>query len=242
MNASAGADERGEREQDRRAAARAAAAQRAGDERRRAERAADRADDDRRPPAPSCRRRGRSRRATTAATTSADRAPAGEGGRGDAERSAEPDEDPDRVPGPHDLECTSPRPQASSRAITASVNCAARAPSTTRWSKVTLMFPIGRTTTSPSRTTGPRPDAVDAEDADLGMVDERRHEEPGELAGARHGERRAAQLRRVELARARPLREPVDVRAQLVEAALRRSRARRARRGPGSVCTAMPRS
>ena len=45
------------------------------------------------------------------------------------------------------------RATLSSRAITASVNAAARAPSTTRWSNVTLMLPIVRTTISPSRTT-----------------------------------------------------------------------------------------
>ena len=54
--------------------------------------------------------------------------------------------------------------QACSRWITASVNAAARAPSTTRWSKVTLTFPIGRTITSPSRTTGRGRDPVHAED------------------------------------------------------------------------------
>ena len=76
---------------------------------------------------------------------------------GEAERRPEPHEDPDRVPVPHDHECTFPPAQASSRAITARVNCAARAPSTTRWSNVTLMFPMARTTISPSRTTGRGP-------------------------------------------------------------------------------------
>ena len=52
--------------------------------------------------------------------------------------------------------------------MTSSVNAAARAPSTTRWSNVTLMFATGRTTISPSRTTGALRDPVHAEDPDLG--------------------------------------------------------------------------
>ena len=47
-----------------------------------------------------------------------------------------------------------PHARASSRRITASPNSAARAPSTTRWSNVTAIVPVRRTTTSPSRTTG----------------------------------------------------------------------------------------
>ena len=52
----------------------------------------------------------------------------------------------------------------SRRAITSSVNAAARAPSTTRWSNVTETLPIRRTTISPSRTTGRGPIRCDAED------------------------------------------------------------------------------
>ena len=41
-----------------------------------------------------------------------------------------------------------------SRSMTSRQNAAARAPSTTRWSNVNETFPTGRTTISPSRTTG----------------------------------------------------------------------------------------
>ena len=130
----------------------------------------------------------------------------------------------------------------SRRAITSSVNAAARAPSTTRWSKVTETLPIWRTTISPSTDDGARGDPVDAEDADLGVVDERRDEEPAELAGARDGEGAAAQLLRRRACRRAPPRRAVDLRGE----------ARRARRvsqprttgttRPWSVWTATPRS
>ncbi len=48
----------------------------------------------------------------------------------------------------------------------------------------------------------PLRDPVEAEDRDLGVVHERRHEEPAELAGARDGERRVPELLRRERARA----------------------------------------
>ena len=54
-------------------------------------------------------------------------------------------------------ETTRRRRPDSRRAITSSVNAAARAPSTTRWSNVTETLPIWRTTISPSRTTGRGP-------------------------------------------------------------------------------------
>ena len=90
------------------------------------------------------------------------------------------------------------RPDCS-RAITSRQNAAATTPSTTRWSNVTETFPIGRTTISPLANDRTLRDAVQAEDRDLGMVDERRHEEPAELPGARDGERRVAELVRGEL-------------------------------------------
>ena len=64
----------------------------------------------------------------------------------------------------------------------------------------------------------PLHDAVDAEDPDLGMVDERRHEEPTEPAGARDGEGPAAQLLGCE--RACPCRvcEPAHLGFELVDA------------------------
>ena len=77
------------------------------------------------------------------------------------------------------------------------------APSTTRWSNVTETLPTGRTTISSSTTTAPLGDAVEAEDRDLGVVDERRHQQPAEPAGARHRERRPAQLVRRQRSRAR---------------------------------------
>ena len=39
---------------------------------------------------------------------------------------------------------------------------------------------------------GARGDPVDSEDADLGVIDERRHEDAAELAGTRDGERAVA--------------------------------------------------
>ena len=104
--------------------------------------------------------------------------------------------------------------------MTASPNSAARAPSTTRWSNVSATSPIGRTTTSPSRTTGRGGDPADAEDRDLRMVDDRRLEEAGELAGARHGERRAAELVGRERAGAGGLGEARDLGGELVDRAL----------------------
>src|SRR5581483_9727194 len=65
----------------------------------------------------------------------------------------------------------------------------------------------------------PLGDAMDAEDGDLGMVDERRDEHAAELAGARDGERRAAQLSRHERARAGAFGEPVDIGPQLLDGA-----------------------
>ena len=56
-----------------------------------------------------------------------------------------------------------------------------------------------------------RPDAVKPEDRDLRVVDQRRHEEAAELAGARDRERRVAQLVGLERAGARTLGEPVDL-------------------------------
>ena len=71
------------------------------------------------------------------------------------------DSRPDQRPHPRDDRFTGegpggrPDPSAArSRAMTASPNSAARAPSTTRWSNVTAIVPVRRTTTWPSRTTG----------------------------------------------------------------------------------------
>ena len=83
---------------------------------------------------------------------------------------------------------------------------------------MTPTVPTRRTTTLPSRTTGTRPDAPDAEDRDLGMVDDRGLEEPGELARARHRERRPAQVTRVRRACACRVREPLDLGSDLVDA------------------------
>src|SRR5437899_7571583 len=56
-----------------------------------------------------------------------------------------------------------------------------------------------------------RPDAMDAEDADFGVVHERRHEQAGKLAGTGHRERRAAQVLGAELAGTCLVGERVDV-------------------------------
>ena len=61
-------------------------------------------------------------------------------------------------------------------------------------------------------------DAVEPEDRDLGMVDERGDEEPAELAGARDRERRVAQLLAVSDPAARPVREPPHLDGDLVDA------------------------
>ena len=85
---------------------------------------------------------------------------------------------------------------------------------------MTLTFPIAPHDDLAVAHDRARRDAVHAEDADLGVIDERCHEEAAELAGARDGEGRAAELLRQELPGACPLGERVDVGAQLVEAAL----------------------
>ena len=107
--------------------------------------------------------------------------------------------------------------RASSRPMTSSRKTLARAPSTTRWSNVQASQPISRTTTSPSTTAGRGADPVQAEDADLGVVDERRGEEAAELAGARHRERRAPQLLGPERPGAGALGEPPRLGLELVQ-------------------------
>ena len=54
---------------------------------------------------------------------------------------------------------------------------------------------------------GPVTDAADGENRDLRVVDDRRREQPAELAGARDGERRAAELLRCQFARSPALRQ-----------------------------------
>ncbi len=66
---------------------------------------------------------------------------------------------------------------------------------------------------------GPRRDPVEAEDPDLGMVDERRDHQPAELARARDGERGAAEVLRRERPGARGLGQPGHVLGELVEGA-----------------------
>src|SRR4029079_4080889 len=61
----------------------------------------------------------------------------------------------------------------SSRAITASPNSAARAPSTTRWSNVTAIVPTRRAPPPPWRTAGRGSDPADAENRHLRVVDDR---------------------------------------------------------------------
>ena len=68
----------------------------------------------------------------------------------------------------------------------------------------------------------PLGDAVDAEDGDLRVIHERRGEEPAQPAGARDGERRAAQLLRRERPGGGRGSQPRDLRRQLLDR-LRRS-------------------
>ena len=60
-------------------------------------------------------------------------------------------------------------------------------------------------------------DSMDAENRDLGMVDQWRDEQSRRPAGARDGERAAAQLLRRELPGVSRVGEPVDVRIELFE-------------------------
>ena len=63
-------------------------------------------------------------------------------------------------------------------------------------------------------------DAVEAEDRDLGVVDERRHEQPAELARARDGERRVAELVAASVPARAALREPPHLGVDLVDGEL----------------------
>ena len=83
------------------------------------------------------------------------------------------------------------------------------------------MFPIVRTTISPSRTTGRGAMRCTPRIPTSGWLTSGVTSKPAELAGARHGERGAAQLLGCERAGARPLGERVDVGAQLVDGARR---------------------
>ena len=83
---------------------------------------------------------------------------------------------------------------------------------------MTLTLPIGRTVTSPSRTTGRGAIRCTPRIATSGWLTSGVTNRPGQLAGARDGERRAAQLLRRELAFARLGRERVDVVAKLLDA------------------------
>src|SRR5437667_312181 len=65
----------------------------------------------------------------------------------------------------------------------------------------------------------PLGDSADAEDPDLGVVDDRGRQQAAELAGARDGERRASELLGFELVGARRFGEPCDLVSQLVDGA-----------------------
>src|SRR5512132_3414551 len=65
----------------------------------------------------------------------------------------------------------------------------------------------------------PLGDSADAEDPDLGVVDDRGRQQAAELAGARDGERRASELLGLELVVARRFGEPCDLVRQLVDGA-----------------------
>ena len=61
-------------------------------------------------------------------------------------------------------------------------------------------------------------DPVDAEDADLGVVDQRRHQQAAELPGARDAEGRAAELLELQRAGACPVGKALQLRVELLEA------------------------
>src|SRR6266566_1209199 len=65
----------------------------------------------------------------------------------------------------------------------------------------------------------PLRDSADAEDPDLGVVDDRGRQQAAELAGASDGERRASELLGLELVGARRFGEPCDLVRQLVDGA-----------------------
>ena len=252
-------DERGDPDEERGAAARAAAPERAGDERRgdgaeqrrRATAPAKRRSSrfDQRDPQSSADRQAAERDVREPVAHAREQAR-----EQDAGRDAEAQRDADRVPGRPRRECTGRsrsapyrrgplgrriavyyvgRPAADrSRSMTARPNSAARAPSTTRWSNVTETLPIWRTTTSPSRTTGASAIRWTPRIATSGWLTSGVDEEAAELAGARDGERRAAQLLRRERARARRRRRAVAPRRRARRRSARRSRARPGRRAP----------
>ena len=101
--------------------------------------------------------------------------------------------------------------------MTASPKAAARAPSTTRWSNVIAMVPDRSHDDRVVADDRTRRDAPDAQDRHLRVVDDRGLEEAGELACARDGERRIAQLVRGQRAVSRPVGEACDLRDQLVD-------------------------
>src|ERR671923_1847932 len=64
---------------------------------------------------------------------------------------------------------------------------------------------------------GPLRNAADAQDRDLGVVDDRRRQQPTELAGARDREGGTAQLLGLQLPRAGGVGEAVDLRRELID-------------------------
>ncbi len=112
-------------------------------------------------------------------------------------------------------------PPVCSCSITSRQNAAARTPSTTRWSNVTETFPIGANDDLTVADDRPLDDPVEADDRDLGVVDERRDQEPAELACARDRDRRVAELLDAEAAGSRALGEATHVGVQLCDRAPR---------------------
>ena len=87
-----------------------------------------------------------------------------------------------------------------------------------------------------------RRDAPDAQDRDLGVVHDRRGEEPGELAGARDGERRVRGAPRPSAIPHGPLGELRDLRRRARRRSSRRQPRTTGTTRPSSVCTATPMS
>jgi hypothetical protein len=93
-------------------------------------------------------------------------------------------------------------------------------PSITRWSNVTETLPHPTDDDLAVARDRAVLDPVDAEDRDLGMVDQRSDEKSRRLAGAGHGEGAATQLLGLERAFVGCLGEALHLGVELVEGAL----------------------
>ena len=76
---------------------------------------------------------------------------------------------------------------------------------------MTDTFPISRATIFAVPHDRPRGDAVEPEDRDLGMIDQRRDEDAAEPAGARHGKGRVTELVSLQRSRSGGVGDPLDL-------------------------------